>query len=865
MMLRYVSGVALTCIAINADAYESVTHALLTSRAYSQSCLGRPDLSAPLLADLGLKIGSPSDAFGNVYYDVFASTQIRERIADDPAFPPASYEAKVFEQVAPPIELLSIRGWLARGTLREDDLPEGIGASGNPNKPDEDQRNPQDDTCTNGERPCYRLVHHFWDPYRRRGLSFQVPGGGTSVPFPPQSPEWAIGVVDAFQQPLMAQTVRENHFSIMDARESMWRALTLKRSDSAIPPGFIDIYSPGSGDPADKERVRARYWATVFRSLGDAIHVLQDMAQPQHSRVDSHFTGGVYGEGGGSFAGHKSFYENYIEARARQLDFKFKDAAGVERFVTPLPLPNSNSYPYDPPRFTTYADYWSTARDWSSGTANASLNGRGLADYASRGFYTAGTNIASGASRGGMFPQPTQVEAQLNKVDEFDPVNIMGDKLTGKVIQLIRGTVVDSISSTKNATDAPLSSEGAFDQFLTANLQRHYTLTTYNYDEQARLLLPRAAAYSAGLIDYFFRGKLQIGVPNEGVYSIVDQRKQSNSETQGFRKLKVKVANLTPSIIPSGTSVEEVQAMTAGKMVAVVKFHRNPCYTADLTHEYKDPEGNESFSCRSIEEEIVVSDPMGVTDIPGIPAGGNFEALGQDILFTFSSAIPINATDLYLQVVYRGILGSEADAVVVTTKDIPEPTYFSVVNVTDYVFCYASHFYFRSANGDYNNASLPYPPAAPGETIAPLPSQEPFEVKTKTYGTYRLAFEPNSASTPIATAVVAKNQYAQVAVLTDFGRKVSRGIEGESFSLTPTSFLPGINHGASAFRPETLRNLRTHYPLFAARNGGGGSCAAIPIGTEGHQHPYGPEPGFITGTPVREMVDATISLPFNTP
>jgi Bacterial Ig domain/Glucodextranase, domain B len=59
-------------VSLHTEAYESFTHALLTSRAYSQSCLGKPEISVPLLANLGLKIGTPSNAFGNVYYDVYA-------------------------------------------------------------------------------------------------------------------------------------------------------------------------------------------------------------------------------------------------------------------------------------------------------------------------------------------------------------------------------------------------------------------------------------------------------------------------------------------------------------------------------------------------------------------------------------------------------------------------------------------------------------------------------------------------------------------------------------------------------------------------------------------------------------------------
>jgi hypothetical protein len=54
--------------------------------------------------------------------------------------------------------------------------------------------------------------------------------------------------------------------------------------------------------------------------------------------------------------------------------------------------------------------------------------------------------------------------------------------------------------------------------------------------------------------------------------------------------------------------------------------------------------------------------------------------------FDFPTEIPINIMDAYLQVVFRGQLGAESDAVVVATNDISEPTYLGISNSTDYVW-----------------------------------------------------------------------------------------------------------------------------------------------------------------------------------
>jgi len=129
--------------------------------------------------------------------------------------------------------------------------------------------------------------------------------------------------------------------------------------------------------------------------------------------------------------------------------------------------------------------------------------------------------------------------------------------------------------------------------------------------------------------------------------------------------------------------------MTAGLLVAVAKFHRNSCYQEDLSGE---PGGSafNGLSCRSPAEEIVVSKPIAVSSLP---AGRLGSGATQPVTFTFPTPIPINATDLYLQVVFRGTLGNELDAVVGTTKDISEPNYIAYTNVSDYAYDYTTHSY----------------------------------------------------------------------------------------------------------------------------------------------------------------------------
>ena len=95
-----------------------------------------------------------------------------------------------------------------------------------------------------------------------------------------------------------------------------------------------------------------------------------------------------------------------------------------------------------------------------------------------------------------------------------------------------------------------------------------------------------------------------------------------------------------------------------------------------------------STQCRDGVEQIVVSRPL-----YGVSLAANEQKL---VEFEFGdSPIPFDMIDVVLQVVYRGELGSEADAVAVGTVDASEPTYFTYQNASDYIHL-GEHVYTRA-------------------------------------------------------------------------------------------------------------------------------------------------------------------------
>ncbi len=136
-----------------------------------------------------------------------------------------------------------------------------------------------------------------------------------------------------------------------------------------------------------------------------------------------------------------------------------------------------------------------------------------------------------------------------------------------------------------------------------------------------------------------------------------------------------------------------------GKLVAVARYHRNSCYTPDLSGErtvaYAPApafgvitEPVCPMGLRTNFQEISVFAELPVTSEADLRCGRRGAAPASvDKDFDFSAdPIPVNATYLFIQVVYRGQLGEETDGNAVGNFDVQEPTFYAGWNNTDYYF-----------------------------------------------------------------------------------------------------------------------------------------------------------------------------------
>jgi len=544
--------------------------------------------------------------------------------------------------------------WIVFGAIREDD------------NPSEDPPTPQD--IAPGLR---RPLHHFYDPYLDRPLT--IPYLDQLDPGVHKNPDWAIGSIDSFARVNDPEGSRRNTFTIFDAREAMFRALTLMTANAG---NYVSI---ATGDLRLNEQWRQAYWATTFRALGDALHLNQDMAQPQHTRNEAH--SGLYCWTLFCPAGHTSVFEKYINARVLQAE-GFNSLAPFDapvRIATrPLVI---GGYPV--PNFAKYTDYWATS------PKDSLIRGKGLAEFSNRGFFTAAKNFGSQE-----YPLPSSNLADY-VVRDTVPSRWDGSPSNDvKPVKVYYGAVRDTFED-QVYVDVPQTTFGVWDQFLAKKSRKpRYSLNRLNYDAMADLLLPRAVAYSTGLINFFFRGQIEISLPQEGVFAVAD-----HSSADGFKTLRVKVKNVTGSFVdPSGA--DQPQNMRGGTFFAVIRYHKDKKYVDSLdTVVGVDPCDDwlqivnpiklaSSTDCREGAEQIVVSKPL---------SGESLDVNDERTLkFSFIGApIPYSMTDVVLQIVYRGPLGGESDTVAVGTADVSEPTYFTYHNASDYIHL-GRHVYTRA-------------------------------------------------------------------------------------------------------------------------------------------------------------------------
>lgn len=303
------------------------------------------------------------------------------------------------------------------------------------------------------------FLNHFYSPLTNGGLTDNSEGpwylfGNQGSPL--DSFTWA-------SQKDVNGTAAQNKDTWQNARDYQFSALT-------------------GASKTDREKK----FAHTFESIGQVIHLLQDLSQPSHTRNDNHYK--------------KRYIENYGKAHYDLFNFP------LDAIVASLDWQNSG--------FTKLRDFWD--RDLYTGASADALNNDsgqqtlGLSEFSNGNFLSEDrlyTELFPWT-----FPYPslsTSTNFDTLKTNPTDGVRqvILRDGTSANRIMISK--TADGISVTNHAALSflgykTLKTLGKVDA-LGVSIADEMVLSEYH-----SILIPKAVSYSGGLIDYYFRGKLKI-------------------------------------------------------------------------------------------------------------------------------------------------------------------------------------------------------------------------------------------------------------------------------------------------------------------------------------------------------------------
>jgi hypothetical protein len=155
---------------------------------------------------------------------------------------------------------------------------------------------------------------------------------------------------------------------------------------------------------------------------------------------------------------------------------------------------------YDPPKLVSFEAYW--------------MGAKGLADFSSLNFFSAGTNLTllGGGLCGGLIDPPCSSLAYESPLERREVFSTRGPR--AGLVQVFYRRMMDPV--TGEPLRAAVTSRSFWDQHLEERGHLPvFSLNTINYDSKADILIPRAVAYSAGLLNRFFRASVAASMDDD--------------------------------------------------------------------------------------------------------------------------------------------------------------------------------------------------------------------------------------------------------------------------------------------------------------------------------------------------------------
>jgi len=371
-----------------------------------------------------------------------------------------------------------------------------------------------------------------------------------------------------------------------------------------------------ASDPTTREQI----FANAFKYLGHVMHLLADAAVPEHSRNDQHWK---FPNG--------SRYENWAEdsrlGYGKLSSLISRNSVMVEYADITI---QSNE-----PGYIPISNFWDTTP--TPAELNPIDNKLGLSEYTNVNFLSPGTMFKT-------YPYPANPQKD-NPILTKEMITAEDGKIDYKLY--FNGVTSDNRPIRHLASTKYLSSDLVQVPDMDSS---KFILDEKCFDDYAAILVPKAVSYNAALLDYFFRGTMEISLPDDGVYAVA-------GPDSSFTKIRLKVKNTTANH----------EDMTNGTIQAVIHYRlalEDPLQSCPVT------------TLSDMIYEVSAS----------VPLTSLANNTSQDITFDLSSSgVPSWATNVYAQVVFKGQLGNEEGAVAVGYKDISEPMPVDIINNMDTV------------------------------------------------------------------------------------------------------------------------------------------------------------------------------------
>jgi hypothetical protein len=360
--------------------------------------------------------------------------------------------------------------------------------------------------------------------------------------------------------------------------------------------------------------LRKNWYAELFQTLGHLIHLVQDAAVPSHTRNDSHL---VVPDDVPVFGGLKIDADPFHYWADSPLGLNRINSVAQAQHFDPSILNQGSPNPLAPVPVARIID----KTDGDFGVLSPNLN-IGLAEYSNANF------ISKGTARSTSYQYPTFLQLEF-------PLDFSAAGKKRRYARFRQGFgeqdywvgVSSRMAQFVNSTVPPDAIDFGLDDTVHA--------------DYGRKLFPRAIGYSAGLIDYFFRGRLEPFNPEHPFGSICPNSPEAQSDCPtaqitvagGFR-------NITPAESIQGPGEMRAVFRTGEGPGGQQVIHVSDAVTVNLTEQFpEDPStGNLTF--------FFLSDPF-----PADNSKWPCTVVG--------TTVPCN-----VEFVYRGPLGKENDAVI---------------------------------------------------------------------------------------------------------------------------------------------------------------------------------------------------------